>query len=662
MARRIQPLALAAALLFARGAAADDNGTVVVTATRFAEPDPHIAADVSVITREDIQNTPATNVPDLLKATAGIEVRPLYGAMGIDATVDLRGFGDTAGSNTLLLLDGQRLNPIDAGSISWSTIPMASIQRIEIIRGAGTVLYGDQASGGVINIVTDQSGARAASVEAIGGSYGYRGGDGRVSASVDDTRFNVTAHYADADGWRRNSRADQQAATAHVGHSVSGGEVTADFAAYKDSNGLPGSLLTHDYQTDPRQARTPFDSQQRDGYRARPGVSLKLSGSLTFDGEIGVEHENYSSDNVSFASVFDRQRTRLSATPRLRWVQDFGGRRNETVVGLDYYDGKVTARSIGAPSVIPQTAEQASLAGYAQNVTGLSDRWFLTAGAREQHMNQHAQQGAYLANFGAGATTVPAFDGSASRSRSALDLGLVFQGSGWRTFGKYGSFFRFPNTDELFGFDPFTGNPVFAGELLPQHGRIGELGASFTTSKVGGRLSAYRMDLTDEIDFDGTTFANVNLPPTRRQGLEAELDWSVLAGVRAHAAYAFIDAGFRGGPNAGNEIPLVARNKASLQLTSSGRMFGAYSLAVTYVGERRYSGDFANALGHLAGYTTVDLQGRWTVARWTFTARVINALDRRYAPFAGYSTFVNDHYYYPADARSLFGSVRYDFM
>ena len=90
--------------------------------------------------------------------------------MGIDATIDLRGFGDTANSNTLILLDGQRLNPIDSGSISWSTIPLANIERIEIIRGAGTVLYGDRATGGVINIITDKSGLAA---------QPYRGRHGR---------------------------------------------------------------------------------------------------------------------------------------------------------------------------------------------------------------------------------------------------------------------------------------------------------------------------------------------------------------------------------------------------------------------------------------------------------------------------------------------------
>jgi iron complex outermembrane recepter protein len=660
MDRRVKPVALAAALLFASTAFADDERTIVVTATRFAEPDPHVPADISVITREDVQNTPATNVPDLLKATAGVEVRPLYGAMGIDATIDLRGFGDTAGSNTLILLDGQRLNPIDSGSISWSTIPLANIERIEIIRGAGTVLYGDRASGGVINIVTDKSGQHAASFEASGGSYGYRGGDVGVSGGTGSASLRLTAHYADTDGWRQNSRADQQAASGRVGYTLSGGEVYSDFAAYKDSNGLPGALFSSDFQNDPTRARTPFDNQHRFGYRARPGISLKLSESLTFDGEVGVEHEKYDSNNVSFASVFDRRRTMVSATPRLRWVQSPGGLHNETVVGLDYYDGKVEATSISSPSVIPQFAKQASLASYAQNVTELSDRWFVTLGGREQHINQHAGQSAYTTNFGAGPTTVPALDGSAARSRAAYDAGLVFHGNGWRAFGKYGSLFRFANTDELFGFDPFTGNPVFAGDLLPQHGRIGEVGASFAAAPVSGRLSAYRTDLTDEIDFDGTTFANVNLPATRRQGLEAEVDWVIIARLKGHATYSFTDARFRAGPNAGNEIPLVARNKASVQLISSNDRLGTYSIVTTYVGDRAYSGDFANTLGRLAGYTTVDLQGRWTFARWTMTAKLINAFDRRYAPFAGFSTFFNDHYYYPADARSAFLSVRYD--
>ena len=170
---RLTPLAAALSIAFVAPAQAQtaDLDPVIVSATRFSEPDTNVAANVSVITRDDIRNTPARDLPSMLKGSAGVDVRALYGSLGIDSTIDIRGFGETAGSNTLILLDGQRLNPIDMGSVSWSAIPLDSVQRIEIMRGAGTVLYGDKATGGVVNIITDKSGAPRAGATVGIGSY-----------------------------------------------------------------------------------------------------------------------------------------------------------------------------------------------------------------------------------------------------------------------------------------------------------------------------------------------------------------------------------------------------------------------------------------------------------------------------------------------------------
>ena len=112
-------LAIVLGSLFISGlAVAEDEAAVIVSATRFAEADPRVPANITVITRGDMRDTPATNLPDILRTAAGVDVRTLYGSLGVDAAVDLRGFGDTAASNTLILVDGQRLNPIDMGSIS----------------------------------------------------------------------------------------------------------------------------------------------------------------------------------------------------------------------------------------------------------------------------------------------------------------------------------------------------------------------------------------------------------------------------------------------------------------------------------------------------------------------------------------------------------------
>lgn len=652
---RHRAAALAIAALFhpcSQAAADADEAAVIVSATRFVETDVRVPANVSVITREDIRNIPAFDLPAILRNAAGVDVRPLYGSLGVDAAVDLRGFGETATSNTLILVDGLRLNPIDMGSVSWSAIPLESIQRIEIIRGAGTVLYGDRAVGGVINIITDKSGRPRAAVTASVGSFGERGLDAHGAAGNDRGYFNVFAHHAETGGWRRNSQQDQQALSGRAGLYLGAGETFVDWAVYKDSSGLPGALRRAAYHADPRASVTPNDWQKRDGHRLRPGVKLPLTEAVTLEAELSSEQEDQQADYTSFASRSRRSKDMLSFTPRLRWRHGLGGLASETVLGLDHYDGDVDARYTTAPR---QTAAQTSSAAYFQNTTRLTDAWAVTLGARSQRMKQSAHQDAYPLWFS------PAMDGSATRRRNAWDLGASYGGQGWRAYGKLGTTFRFANTDELFGFDPILFVPVFAGDLKPQHGTIGELGGSLGLGPVQARAALYRMRLKDEIGFDGATGANVNFDPTRRQGLEAELDWRIAESLKAKLAYAYTDAEFRSGPYAGKRVPLVPREKLTLQLNWDAGRAGRYTALVNHVGARRYSGDFGNVRGRLAGYTTLDLQAAWDLKPWTVTARLLNAFDRRYAPYAGYSPWIADHYYYPADGRSFHLIARYDF-
>lgn len=626
---------------------------VVVTATRFAEADPRIPANISVIGSEEIAASPSLGLPDLLKSRAGIDVRPLYGAMGIDAAVDLRGFGDASGSNVLILLDGRRLNPIDSSGVSWSSIPLGNVERVEIIRGGGTVLYGDRATGGVINIITDKSSVPATSVSATAGSNGYAGIDANSGFSGGDAYLTISGHYAETDGWRRNSQAEQQSISGRGGMNFGDGrQGFVDYLVYKDSNGLPGYATVVNYARNPRLARTPKDNQQRDGYLVRPGLTWDISKTLKLEAELTTDHESYRADNVSFGSVYNRRRDTVSFTPRLRWDHGLGHLSSQTVVGLDYYAGDIDSNSTSFAS---QYAKQSSNALYAQNTTLFNEYWSVTAGARGQRMNQKARQEAYPPFF------MPAFVGSSVRTRHAFDLGLAYTEGNWRAYGKTGTTFRFANTDELFGYDPFTGNPVFAGDLKPQHGTVREIGGTYCGDRLIARAALYRMELRDEIGFDNVTFANTNFAPTRRNGLESEFEWQLDRAFKLTAAYAYTEAKFSDGANAGKTLPLVPRENASLQLSWDSGNIGRYAAAAHYIGDRYYSGDFANVRGHLAGYTTMDLRADWNLKPWLITARVLNAFDQRYAPFAGYSVFLPGYYYYPADGRSLFLSARYDF-
>jgi len=132
------------------------QSTLIVSGSRFEENLNEVPANVQVITREEIAESTSANIPDILSQIGGLNVRNTQGGqLNLNATIDMGGYGATANSTTLVLVDGQRINPIDSSSISWESIPIDSINRIEILRGGASVQYGNGAVGGVINIITN---------------------------------------------------------------------------------------------------------------------------------------------------------------------------------------------------------------------------------------------------------------------------------------------------------------------------------------------------------------------------------------------------------------------------------------------------------------------------------------------------------------------------
>lgn len=624
---------------------------VLVTAHRFAVPDPRVAASVSVIDRRSLDANPSLSLPDALRGRAGIEVRGLYGVMGIDSSVDLRGFGETAGSNTLILLDGLRLNPADSGPVSWSAIPVDSIQRIEIVRGAGTVLYGDRATGGVINIITDKSGTPRAWADAALGSFGYRAARASAAGSSGSSYFNLFGQYRTAEGYRDNNQQDSRALSGRAGHRLNDmGEAFLDFAGYVDSNGLPGALFRAQYESDPTQARFLNDNQRREGWRFRPGVAYQMSSDLWLEAEAAADIARLQSNAPSALYRDQRDREQFSVTPRVRWRHGLNGTPSETVIGLDFYDGESDVDSVsGFVGSNRQVARQESGAIYVQNTTEATAELALTLGVRGQRVEQRASDEA------------AGLDGSVTRTRYAADLGASWIATpDLRVFGRIGQTFRFPSTDELYGFDPITFTPVFRADLRPQHGHTGELGAEWRSERVRARGSIYRIELEDEIGFDYNTFANTNFPRTRRDGFEIEGEWRFAPDWRLGGSFTWQDPVFREGPDSGKTIPLTADRKGSAWLNWNGGSWGDHSLVVVALGERWYGGDTANARERLPGYATVDYRVGWTSKPWSLELKVLNATDKRYAPFAGYSVFAG-YFYYPADGRAFYGSVRYDF-
>lgn len=645
MINRLSAVALAvAAALAAPAFAADVQPEVVVSASRFDDADSKAPVSLTRISRDDIVRSGAASLPDVLGLAAGVDVRPMSGALGIDTVVDLRGFGESAGSNTLILVDGQRLNPVDMSGIDWSAIPLQNVERVEVMRGTGGVLFGDRSVGGVINIITDKSGAPRASAGLTLGSYGYHRVDVSAAGSADATYFNIFANYADVNGWRKNTQGDQRAVSGRVGHILGDErEVFVDVAAYGDSNGLPGSIKRADYDADASRARSLTDHQKREGYRLRPGVRYAITDTLMLEGEITY---NTSRQNAVYgATPYIANRDTTAFTPRLQWRHGLAGLASTTVAGLDVFHGKVDNVALD------QSGSQLSRAFYVQNTTSLRSDLHLTLGGRRQIVRQHAEDRAN------------GIDGEATHARNAFEAGLAWDlDRSTRLFTRWGQVFRFANTDELFGYDPLTYAPVFTGgNVRPQHGTNVEVGARYKADGLLVQGAIYRLSLTDEIGYNPITYANENFDRTRREGLELEARWRALRSLELNAGLTTQNAKFVDGPYSGNTVTLAPNLKYRVGAVFDAATAGRYGATWTHVGKRRFGGDFDNTKEMLDGYGILDLHADWKVRDVTLQLRLANATNQKYAPYALYSSFAGDYYFYPAEGRTLFGSVRYDF-
>ncbi|MBI3068443.1 MAG: TonB-dependent receptor plug domain-containing protein [Betaproteobacteria bacterium] len=383
--------ALGSAAVFSAHAAEPVSLTteeVVVTATRFKERYIDTPVNVTVITADDIRQSAARTLPDLLSEQAGITIHDFFGNNASTTTVDLRGFGITGAQNTLILLDGRRLSDIDLSGIQWSAIPSAAIERIEIVRGGGAVQYGDGATAGVINIITRSPAAIGNFAEASGrlGTYGTFEGQLNANYFGSEAGFNVTASNLESDGYRANNANRQSNLQADVRWLTERGDLTLKLGADRQGIRLPGarqvqpSAGVNQLETDRRGTSTPLDFATRDGNRAM----LDWRGDAAFgEFNIGVGYrDKRQTSYFDFGGFPDYRAADLavgSFTPRVRIAHRAFGRDNTLVAGFDWYRWDYRLRranamaNIGRPINTVDAAQENS-ALYLHHTTRVSER------------------------------------------------------------------------------------------------------------------------------------------------------------------------------------------------------------------------------------------------------------------------------------------------
>lgn len=693
---RLTGAALALSALLAQAASAQDSTQdnkvtlppIDVSSSRLGGG--IVGTSTSVITAEDIERSPAQNLPEILSQTAGVQVQHLFSSTnGSRDTVDLRGFGAFAQSNVLILVNGRRYQDFDFQGFDFSSIPLNSIERIEITRGnSGTVLYGDGAIGGVVNIVTKTKSPVPASgrVEALGGSFQY--GELRASATAASGPWSV-AVYSNAissSGYRVNSALRQKNVVANLNYAGAGWGSYFNVAADRQFQGFSGGLnnLPGNYPftlDTPTQSITPLDWGKKQGVNftggfnatLAPGIELIVDGGLRrkfqqaqFYSYLDPATFLYNLSAASPMNYVDTVMTTASLTPRLNVSHQLFDVPGRLLTGLDFYNTQYNSDRPTAPGLVPvysYDVRQTTTAFYAMNTSSVRPDTDVSLGGRIQR-NMFKARDVYSAVndpniiFGPYPNNPEAPALSKGEWQYAAHVGIEHRfNSVFALFARAARAFRLANADERVG----AGGPfVFAVpsfDLQTQTSYDGEAGLRVNSGPFHLESSVYLMRLKNEIHFVPALGIDTNLDPTQRLGWESSASYQVSDSVRLRGGAAYTRATFREGPFAGNDVPLVSRWSGNAGLSwDIVQQQLVLDLTTRFFGPRRMDNDQINMQPLIPGGATVDVKLGGKYDHFFWSASVLNLFDKHYFDYAIASGGIAGGPFFPGGLPPTIGS------
>lgn len=593
-----KPLAALVALACTQAAMAAtpvvQGEAVVVTATRSAIPVSKVLSDITVIGREEIEQTGSLSLPELLSRQAGVEFYS-NGGEGKSSSLMLRG---ATAKQTLVLIDGMRIVSATAGTTSLENIPLGAVERIEILRGPASSLYGADAIGGVIQIFTKRGeGAPVLSFNAGIGAEGKTVAGAGIAGKVDNTAFSLAVDHNKTSGISaKNAKAGA------FNPDRDGYENTTFLANVQHEFAAGHSIGLNIYQTNAMNEYDQSVKAQDKSESIVAGQSIELKNRLSSIWNSTLRYSNTTDKADNFTNG---QFSRPSST--------YETKQSEWQWQNDVQLGRVGQVSLGAANV-------------EQDVTS-------TTAYTKKNRTIESVFAAYQGEFGAHSVQASARhdDNSQFGGKSTGQIGYGFvPAKGWLIRAAYGTAFKAPTFNDLywplaFG---YQGNP----NLKPETAQNREVALQWREGGSHVSLTAFDNRIENLIvgTADWSTVANLDRAKITGQTLDAATNWGNFS-------------------LSGNITSQRAKDQSTgktLQYRAElyGSMTAALQLDRTRLSaELRASGKRPTTLAnteYMGGYGVLNLGADYQLDKsWVINTKLTNVADKEYATTKGYNTY-----------------------
>jgi len=646
-----------AASLFSANLWAEDVDLerIVVTPYRYGERLGDVPTSVSVIDAEQIAGSSASTTVGLLSDLSGVVVRDWTGN-GSKATVDIRGFGEQAGLNVLVLVNGRRVNEIDMSGTSWMQIPKDQIERIEVLKGGfGSVLYGDNAVSGVVNIITKQGGDQPIAVELSGeyGSYALNKEGINFGGTRDQLNYFLSYSNNASNGYRDNSYFKGTNFFTNLSYLIEPTKTNLRFIQgySKSAYGLPGALSSANLASFNRRYSAYGDDHVKDtDYNFGLGFDQPTGnlGRFSFDTSLRKRQTftNFIGANGGYNPIIKSHIETLGFNPKYIYDKAFFSLGNKAILGFDFYryDFNSDTFNLAIAKQSDNYVRKTSRAGYFQDELAVTKKITLTGGYRYEDIK-------YAFNYNDYATFLPnpPIDSKVNLKATAYNIGLIYKYGQNNFYINHSTGFRSPATDEYFVYGVFNPN------LKQQDSNNYEIGLHqkiFDFLDIG--IAGYFMNLKNELYYNPATYMNENYDKTRHSGVELDFNSKLPLRLKLSGNYTYDQAVFRDGEYKGKYIPMVPSHKFNLSLVHLFTDYLSGGFAFNYMNDRRFINDEANRWPSLKQILTIDAKLFFEKSDYKISGGINNLFNAKYYEYGVCNATTGAVNYYPGIGRNFF--------